>query len=777
MRFGVLTSLFAMTLLGFLTNCGGPGSPKPQNVQSAAPVIASFSAAPASITEGQSAVLSWSATGATTLSLDQGIGVVTGNDQIVTPRVTTTYTLTASGAGGTTTRATTVTVTAAPDTQPPSVPTELAVSSLTPTSLILTWTASTDNLAVTGYRIHRSGTQVGTSATTGYSDSGLSPATAYTYTVAARDAAENWSAPSAALTVTTATATQLPFTYGVSHTLQKFRPGSAVPSEKTITLDAARNEFESFQIVLNGGGSGCSVSSAQAVNLTSGGNTIASTNVTIYREGLINCRYASNSSGASGLWPDPLIPSVDPYYRETRNAFPTTIPANETRAILVDVYVPLEATPGVYNGAVNLQLPDQVITIPYTLRVRRFALPSTATVKTAFGLGWDVARAHYGGPYGVNWADPEILKLNPIYALTALDHRISLASIEYGGLSNIDPYFAFLMNGTPQTTGDRLRTILPGAKQTTFQIGLVTTTAQAQAWRDHFAQRGWLDTTVLFHYTCDEPPNGCGWPAIRDRGIPVQQGGVPTLVTTDISSARSNNVLGAIDILVPLMNWTTPTPEDHDPRSAYDSWLAESPNHRLWWYISCMSHGCGPENDCVPPGDSPWTNNWPDYVIDATAMQARCMSWHTYAYDIGGELYFSTNYQLETAWDNQCAFGGNGDGTMFYPGTPARIGGTHHIPITSLRMKLIREGMEDYEYLHLLRSAGDAAMAKREALTLFTWHQVNATSPEQVFAARARLADRIESLLYPRAPKVLAAPGGVRKRLTPTRALPRTLLP
>lgn len=44
---------------------------------------------------------------------------------------------------------------------------------------------------------------------------------------------------------------------------------------------------------------------------------------------------------------------------------------------------------------------------------------------------------------------------------------------------------------------------------------------------------------------------------------------------------------------------------------------------------------------------------------------------------------------------------------MFYPGRPDRIGGATHIPVESLRLKLIREGHKDYEYLLLLTAASE----------------------------------------------------------------------
>ena len=77
----------------------------------AAPVVRSFGAEPASIAAGESSLLSWSVTGATALSIDQGIGPVTGNGRSVSPSATTTYTLTATNAAGSATATTTVTVT------------------------------------------------------------------------------------------------------------------------------------------------------------------------------------------------------------------------------------------------------------------------------------------------------------------------------------------------------------------------------------------------------------------------------------------------------------------------------------------------------------------------------------------------------------------------------------------------------------------------------------------------------------------------------------------
>ncbi|MFD8595102.1 cellulase family glycosylhydrolase [Kitasatospora sp. NPDC059646] len=89
------------------------------------------------------------------------------------------------------------------DTQAPSVPGGLTVTGSTASSVSLSWAASTDNTAVTGYDVYRGGTKVASVTGTSYTDSGLSASTAYSYTVRAKDAAGNVSAASAAVTATT----------------------------------------------------------------------------------------------------------------------------------------------------------------------------------------------------------------------------------------------------------------------------------------------------------------------------------------------------------------------------------------------------------------------------------------------------------------------------------------------------------------------------------------------------------------------------------------------
>ncbi len=108
-------------------------------------------------------------------------------------------------AGNQSSQGTAVSITTkAPDTAAPTAPGQPIASAVTSSSLTLGWTASTDNYGVSQYLVKRNGAQVGTSATTSYADTGLASSTAYSYTIAAQDAAGNVSAASAALSVTTA---------------------------------------------------------------------------------------------------------------------------------------------------------------------------------------------------------------------------------------------------------------------------------------------------------------------------------------------------------------------------------------------------------------------------------------------------------------------------------------------------------------------------------------------------------------------------------------------
>src|SRR5439155_1040833 len=100
-----------------------------------------------------------------------------------------------------------------PDTVAPSAPAGLSATAASASQINLAWSASTDNVGVTGYRVERcqgasctTFAQIGTSSVTSFSDTGLAAGTTYLYRVRATDAAGNVSANSSIVTATTQTA-------------------------------------------------------------------------------------------------------------------------------------------------------------------------------------------------------------------------------------------------------------------------------------------------------------------------------------------------------------------------------------------------------------------------------------------------------------------------------------------------------------------------------------------------------------------------------------------
>lgn len=218
--------------------------------------------------------------------------------------------------------------------------------------------------------------------------------------------------------------------------------------------------------------------------------------------------------------------------------------------------------------------------------------------------------------------------------------------------------------------------------------------------------RGWLPRA--FDYVGDEPPHYATFEEVRQRARLIRQAApeLRTLLTSDIDSLQKEGLEELVDIVVVVINFMAPaTVERGDPR--YAKFLAQ-PHRELWLYQSCMSHGCGFE--------SFGGFEWPSYMIDRPATKARALEWLSFQQGASGELYYQTVEAFSSAWTDQFRYWGNGDGTLFYPGTPSIIGGTTPVPVPSLRLKLIRLGFQDYEWLKAVSDAGDPDYARRVAL-------------------------------------------------------------
>jgi chitodextrinase len=165
----------------------------------------------------------------------------------------------------------TATTKAASDTTPPTTPTNLTATAASSTQINLAWTASTDNVGVTGYQIQRcqaagcsNFAQVGTSTTASFNDTSLTASTSYSYRVSAKDAANNVSAFS-----NTATATTQASGAAISVSITPRRGGLTITQTLPVTA-TVQNDGSNQGVTwsVTGGGSFSVTSSLSGVPVT-----------------------------------------------------------------------------------------------------------------------------------------------------------------------------------------------------------------------------------------------------------------------------------------------------------------------------------------------------------------------------------------------------------------------------------------------------------------------------------------------------------------------------
>ena len=545
------------------------------------------------------------------------------------------------------------------------------------------------------------------------------------------------------------------------------RPTSGIPAHATdgAAISAARNEFESFQVIVQAPVDQAldDVRLDVSIPLESADADLPSTNVTFYREHFYNAAQQSDLEGGAGYWPDALIPERDYFYDENRAAFPVDIAAGGRMVAWIDIYVPEDQPAGDYFGVLevttgsgeNVPLVDDVTV---NLKVHDFEIPSTSSLSSVFPIqaAQQPCVAHTGsgncgGDAQMRW------RLHSLYARAALENRVTISNPWPLGQDSGPPtgpaensyfnqYVRPLVRGLSPADASLSSPLEPvrldGAKLTALHFysyrdwHCINTCPDA--WKafaadpnddgsdnDSFSGR-------LYNYACDEPGNsGAAWATCANYGL-TSDDGIRKLVTAMAPHAANAGYLDEIDALVPIVNYMvgkdccgSPFVGNQRDEAVLTDWLDASSRHEVWLYTSNMSYG----SDEVSAATI-W-EGWPGYAIDAPPLQARAMGWLAFAYRTTGELYYDTTTKLHTAWTNLYEAGGNGDGTMFYPGVPdgrgvpgdanyaPAIGGTNPIPIESIRMKRIRDAREDYEYLQLLTEQGDRSYGMNRFEELF----------------------------------------------------------
>jgi hypothetical protein len=578
----------------------------------------------------------------------------------------------------------------------------------------------------------------------------------------------------------------------ITDTMQKIKqtPVATPGAAHWGTFYGTQNEFVDFQVHVaanSGSISNLSVTVSNFVQAAPNSSTIScATGIgefcIVYRESYIHVTTAINTAsntfyGAAGYYPDPLIPAVDPYRGQTTNAFPFTVASGNNQSIWVDVHIPPTAPPGYYLGSVTVKSGSTTLaTLPVTIGVWQWPsahggkMPSTSSLQSWSQMNYAAdVKFPCGGSYagcasypGAGGSSESGLKLGYVdLSVIGLDHRFSVPNYMYPGFStsftDLESFYGPLFNGT---TTRGTQTLLQGAKITSVSY-TSSGYAYTSNWATEFQSKGW--TPLLESYPIDEPGTNCSnWTNgknVASGNLHTASPKIPWLVTGNIGDATACSAISgttAADILVPIiqdMDTNTYFASANTPtgyhRSEYNTWLtgnccgAGSPPRQVWSYQSCESAACGGTSVNV---------TYPNYGIDGKPTANRAMEWMTYRNDQSGELYYEFTQCWDNCssdpWTNQVYSGMNGDGTLVYPGDNAHIGVSQFVFLPSVRLKHLRDGMQDYEYLQVLANAGQSAFAQQQIQSWITNSYTFEMTGSGLTAARQALGAKLHQQTY-----------------------------
>lgn len=494
-------------------------------------------------------------------------------------------------------------------------------------------------------------------------------------------------------------------------------------TSETVFVSAARNEAEATQFVVR---PEVSLSNfiAQATALKRTENAVIPAEcIDVLRVRYVNIEQPTDRTGVVAPWPDPL----PPFKR------PIPLKAGENHPFWVRVRVPNDVSAGIYNGTIQLRADDYSMDIPLQVEVYDFDLPEAMTLETAFGFNpstvysyqkisdpeqrrevlekyWANLSDHHITPYNptpdhpikVKWVkiqpgerqdlpeeDQKLLEthaLTPVFDWTDWDAEIDRVFNKY--------HFKTFRLGIPGLS----RRSLQGFNENTREYKLAFT-AYCRAVQEHLREKGLLNAAYVYWF--DEP---------MTNHYPIVMNGFNKLkkAAPDIRRMLTEQVepelIGGPNLWCPLTMW-------------YDHERAEERREagdQFWWYT------------CTIP-KAPF----PGLFTDHPGTDFRVWLWLTWKYRIQGILIWASNlwttgkaypnlpqnpYEDPMSWvsDRHAKVGekvpwGNGDGRFIYPPEAAASGQQAETildgPVDTIRWEILRDGIEDYEYMVILERA------------------------------------------------------------------------
>jgi len=492
-----------------------------------------------------------------------------------------------------------------------------------------------------------------------------------------------------------------------------------VPSApgEALLIRAARNEVEAAQLVLRPARDLRQVRLEPRELKGPGGARIPAEAVEVLRVAYVPVTRPTDRTGAVGLWPDPLPP-----VREALD-----LKAGVNQPFWVRVKVPRGVPAGVYRGEIRVRAEGYRATAPIAVEVYDFDLPDRMTCQTAFGFSpGNVWRyhglveeadkrtvldryltnyaAHHISPYDPALLDPPEVEWPEVPANLApgqvLTPRIDWAAWDRA-----------MSRALEELHFNSFRLAIPGMGGGTFQarrepelLGYGEDTAAYGALfkgyvvvvQEHLRQRGWLDEAFVYWFDEPDPKD---YEFVMNGFRKLAEAGPD--ITRMLTEQVDEGLIGGPNVWCPVSS--SFQPEETEARLAA--------GERFWWYV------------CTGP-KAPYCT----LFIDHPATELRVWLWQTWERGIDGILVWQTNYWTSGAaypdhpqnpyedpmgWVSgySTAVGtrrawGNGDGRFVYPPEAAAGVADEPVldgPVDSIRWEMLRDGIEDYEYLAMLR--------------------------------------------------------------------------
>jgi len=534
----------------------------------------------------------------------------------------------------------------------------------------------------------------------------------------------------------------------IVHGTTRVKPDDLPTGNQIVTIKAAKNEYEPFQVILRAEGENLKKVDVSASDLMEkNGHRIKKENITLFREHYVYVRTPSHRcENPPGWYPDALIPFINPITGERITearppyqrglggcrfvATPFDLWQGINQPIWVDVYVPKDAAAGEYTGNLTITYGEQAqsrsVEIPVNLTVWDFALPDVPSMQADFGSYHRAAKW-----YDIEPGSEEYRQLELSYCRAMAEHRISPMIPDY-----LHPKPNSDGSISTEETHAQLKQFIETMRVNSFHIRFGTNSPfrdplkedREKALRylrelyNYLDANGWAD--MAYTYMIDEPNDPEAYNRVRVFADLLHEAH-PKLkfLCTEQTTPQNpdwGDFYGYVDIWTPL--WPL-----HDEANAKERLNA---GDVLWSYTAL----------CQGSEVSPF------WELDFPVLNYRIPMWMSWRYQMTGLLYWTTVYweQVKDSWLDQLTYRGryNGEGSLFYPGADAGFAG----PVTSIRLKNIREGMEDYEYFKILEDLGDRefvdAKVREISQTWFEWEK----NPDKLYQVREEIAKRIEEM-------------------------------